>query len=509
MTGIIISDNTQHLATPTLPDFLQSDLTQCAKLPSLPMVAIRVLEVAGYPDATLNDYAHAIEQDPALTLRLISLANSAFYARHHTETHSCQEATSLLGLDATLAAVMSFSLWRDRRADDQIQGIWGRSIVAALAARYLAKQLCPDQSSLVFTAALLQDIGMLALLAVYPRDAQELYATAPLSHSQISDGERTRFGCDHPSVGGWLAARWGAPVSLAQAISDSHGEISVRDGMHSLCLRLSGPIADAWLSSNPSQSLAVIIRKLQPFDITPAISLSDLLNSVQSQLPPMADLFDLTLPSAHDHEALIIQAQQLLFQQTLSLNARLDAQQQEIENLRQRQTELEERSRRDTLTGLANRAWLEEQLHLRFELCREQGRTMSVVFIDLDHFKKLNDRFGHQTGDRVLERFGHVLGSLVREGDLAGRYGGEEFLIILPDESAKGAQRFAQRIAKCLAETPMETIDGRELFVSVSIGIACLSDGGFGNGRELIDAADQSMYFIKRSGRGGISLYGH
>lgn len=509
MTGIIISDDKQQLATPTLPDFLQSDLTQCASLPSLPTVAIRVLEVAGYPDATLNDYAHAIERDPALTLRLISLANSAFYARHHTETHSCLEATSRLGLDATLAAVMSFSLWRDRQADDQIQRIWGRSIVAALAARYLAEQLCPDQSNFVFTAALLQDIGMLALMAVYPRDAQELYTTMPLSHSQISDGEHTRFGCDHPSVGGWLAARWGVPTSLAQAISDSHGEISTRDGIPRFCLRLSGLIADAWLSSTPSQLLAVLIRKLEPVDIASSISLSELLNSVERQLPPLADLFDLTTPFSQDHEALVTQAQHLLFQQTLSLNARLDAQQQEIESLRQRQTELEERSRRDPLTGLANRAWLEEQLHMHFALCREEERTMSVVFIDLDHFKKLNDRFGHQTGDRVLERFGHVLGSLAREGDLAGRYGGEEFLIILPGETAKGAQRFAQRIAKRLAETPMEMIDGRELFVSVSIGIACLSDGGFSNGRELIDAADQSMYFIKRTGRGGISLYGH
>lgn len=120
---------------------------------------------------------------------------------------------------------------------------------------------------------------------------------------------------------------------------------------------------------------------------TPNISLKDLLNNVQRQLPTLADLFELTMPSAHDNEALIIQAQQLLFQQTLALNARLDAQQEELECLRQRQTELEERSRRDTLTGLANRAWLEEQLNRRFELCREQDRTMSVVFIDLDHFK--------------------------------------------------------------------------------------------------------------------------
>lgn len=509
MTGMIISDNTPHLATPALPDFLQSDLIQCTKLPSLPTVAIRVLEVAGYPEATLNDYAQAIEQDPALTLRLISLANSAFYARHHTEAHSCLEATSRLGLDATLAAVMSFSLWRNRQADDHIQRIWGRSIVAALAARSLAEQLCPLRASFVFTAALLQDIGMLAFLAVYPREAHELYDSAPLSHMQISQGEHTRFGCDHPAVGGWLAAKWGVPVSLAQAISDSHEEITGQTEAHLLCLRLSGPVADTWLSATPSQSLATLIRKINPLVTDPTISISDLLNSVQRQLPSLADLFGLTTPAAHDNEALIVQAQQLLFQQTLTLNARLDVQQQELDGLRQRQTELEERSRRDALTGLANRAWLEEQLHKRFELCREQEHTMSVVFIDLDYFKKLNDRFGHQTGDRVLERFGQVLGSLVREGDLAGRYGGEEFLIILPDETAKGAEHFAKRIAKRLSETPMETIGGTPLFVSVSIGIACLSDGVFANGRELIDAADQSMYFIKHTGRGGISLYGH
>ncbi|MFN2410529.1 MAG: diguanylate cyclase [Halomonas sp.] len=509
MTGIMISDNTHHLAIPALPGFLQRDLAECTRLPSLPTVAIRILEVAGYPDATLNDYAHAIEQDPALTLRLISLANSAFYARHHTEAHTCREAMSRLGLDATLAVVLSFSLWRDRQSEDQIQRVWGRSIVSALAARSLAEQLCPEQANFVFTAALLQDIGMLALLAAYPQDAQDLYTNTSFSHAQLSRNERKRFGCDHTSIGSWLAAKWGVPVSLAQAISTSHDEIGTQQETPLLCLRLSGPIADTWLSANPSQSLATLLRQLGPVVTTPAISLSDLLNNVQSQLPLLTHLFELTVPSSHDTEGLIIQAQQLLFQQTLSLNARLNAQQQELDDLQQRQTELEERSRRDPLTGLANRAWLEEQLHKWFEYCQAYDRTMSVVFIDLDHFKKLNDRFGHQTGDRVLERFGRVLGSLVREGDLAGRYGGEEFLIILPDESAKGAQRFAKRISKRLAETPMETFDGKPLFISVSIGIACLSDGAFSNGRELIDAADQSMYFIKRNGRGGISLYGH
>ena len=102
------------------------------------------------------------------------------------------------------------------------------------------------------------------------------------------------------------------------------------------------------------------------------------------------------------------------------------------------------------LTGLANRSWLEEQMHKRFALCQEQSRIMSVVFIDLDHFKKLNDQYGHQMGDNVLQKFGKTLQSLIREGDLAGRWGGEEFLVILPDEDAQAAQVFAKRIAQRL-----------------------------------------------------------
>ncbi|MGO3667774.1 MAG: GGDEF domain-containing protein [Vreelandella alkaliphila] len=179
-----------------------------------------------------------------------------------------------------------------------------------------------------------------------------------------------------------------------------------------------------------------------------------------------------------------------------------------MDTLQLHNSALEERSRIDPLTQLANRAWLEQQLQERFALCNEQGRTMSVVFIDLDHFKVLNDQYGHQAGDLILERFGKTLASLTRSGDLAGRYGGEEFLIILPDETAQTARQLAERIALHLNEQPMLEIDQEALYITASMGIACLSDGNFSNERELIDAADQSMYFIKRSGRRGISIHG-
>jgi diguanylate cyclase (GGDEF)-like protein len=131
------------------------------------------------------------------------------------------------------------------------------------------------------------------------------------------------------------------------------------------------------------------------------------------------------------------------------------------------------------------------------------------VFIDLDHFKTINDRYGHLVGDNVLIGFAKLLSAIVRDGDLAGRFGGEEFLVILPGENGTAAKRFAERIAKRVQEQPMTWHDDEPVYVTVSIGVACSEDGGFAKSNELINAADQCMYFVKHSGRSGIALYGH
>jgi diguanylate cyclase (GGDEF)-like protein len=509
MQTIQARDNSNELVLrDQLPPFLIDDLLKCPNLPTLPTVAIAILKMARSEHPSVNDYANAIERDPALTMRIIALANSAFFSRTPVKVQACHEATARLGLDAILEAVLSFSLLKNRGVDTRSQHVWMRSIIASLAARHLAIHLCPEMSGPVFTAALLQDIGIMALRATYPQESNELYAGATLSHQQLSESEQRLFGCDHSQVGAWLAAKWGIPTPLAQRICDSHGEYDITTPDR-LCIQLSGPIADAWLSKHPAQSLATVIREFETYQQgAQAISLRYLLENIQQQLPALADMLQMVAPPLQDNESLLAEAQQLLFQQTLKLNVRLDMQQAELTSLRQRQNELEERSRTDVLTGLANRSWLEEQLRNRFNLFQEQSRTMSAVFIDLDHFKKLNDQYGHQMGDNVLERFGKTLLALIRDGDLAGRWGGEEFLVILPDEDALAAQVFAKRIAQRLEKTPMAHDGQNPIHVSVSIGIACLDDGGFGSADELIDAADKSMYFIKHTGRGGIAVYG-
>lgn len=493
------------LHLPPLPERLSHRLSSCDSLPSLPAAAVRVLMLARHGEASLVDYAEAVEKDPALTLRLLSLANSSYYSRGNVESHTCREAVSRLGLDTTLAAVMSFALARISTSALNLDSLWQRAIIAALASRHLAARLCPEKAGMLFTISLLQDIGVLAAIALNEDDYHRLISSTE-GHDSLVAAEQALYGCDHALIGAWLAHSWGLPVHLVRGIASTHGGLDVTTP-DALCLRLSGPVADAWLSGSPARAFVSLLHRFETLGDVLPVSLATLLEEVQSALPDMVQLLDITAPPKYDNQSLLEEAQQHLFRQALSLTARLDTQEVELEMLRQGQTELEQRSRRDDLTGLANRAWIESQLKERFRLSREQGRSLSVVFIDIDHFKQLNDYYGHLLGDRVLESFAAALQESIREGDLAGRYGGEEFLVVLPDEQEEGAMAMASRLTQRLSSQPMVHAEGVPIHVSVSVGIACLEDADFGNAREMIDAADQSMYRVKREGRGGTATF--
>ncbi|WP_404298411.1 diguanylate cyclase [Halomonas sp.] len=493
------------LHLPPLPEKISARLSTCNSLPSLPAAAARVLMLARHDEASLIDYAEAIEKDPALALRLLSLANSSYYSRGNVESHTCREAVSRLGLDATLAAVMSFSLARISASALNLDPLWQRAIIASLASRHLASRLCPEKADRLFTISLLQDIGILAAIALNEDDYHRLIISAE-GHDSLVAAEHTLYGCDHALIGAWLANSWGLPAHLSRGIGSTHGALDTKTP-EALCLRLSGPVADAWLSESPARSLFRLLHRFETLSDVLPVSLASLLEKVQRDLPDMVHLLDITAPPKYDNQSLLEEAQQHLFRQALALTARLDTQEAELEALHQRQTELEQRSRRDELTGLANRAWIESQLKERFRLCKEQGRNLSVVFIDIDHFKRLNDCYGHLLGDQVLESFAAALQESIREGDLAGRYGGEEFLVVLPDEQEEGAMAMASRLTQRLTSRPLVHAEGMPIHVSVSIGIACLEHADFCSVRELIDAADQSMYRVKRKGRGGTATF--
>jgi two-component system cell cycle response regulator len=166
---------------------------------------------------------------------------------------------------------------------------------------------------------------------------------------------------------------------------------------------------------------------------------------------------------------------------------------------------LEQRAHLDGLTGLANRGVLEDQLLREWDACHRRGVPLAVVIIDLDHFKAINDRFGHVAGDEVLRQTARTLALSVRSSDLVARYGGEEFVVVSPDCPLAAAITLAQRFRAGLAE---QTIFGysNDLMVTTSVGIAA-ADWTKGCPTELIRQADEALYQAKRSGRDAIWVY--
>jgi diguanylate cyclase (GGDEF)-like protein len=193
-------------------------------------------------------------------------------------------------------------------------------------------------------------------------------------------------------------------------------------------------------------------------------------------------------------------ANQALREQVATIEAQLAT----IEQLR---AELQEQAIRDSLTGLFNRRYLDEMLARELARADREGYPVSVALLDADHFKDLNDTYGHATGDRMLAAIGELLGLGVRGGDVACRYGGEEFLMILPNATqADAVARAEEWRIRCAAlrvdghDTPGGGTPGDGVGVTVSIGVATAPADG-ADPATVLSSADRALYAAKRGGR--------
>lgn len=170
---------------------------------------------------------------------------------------------------------------------------------------------------------------------------------------------------------------------------------------------------------------------------------------------------------------------------------------------------LSEISARDTLTGLYNRWYVMEKIDSEMNRALRHGAPMSVLMLDLDHFKNVNDSFGHSVGDQVLKNVGQVLRESCRVYDVPGRYGGEEFCIVLPETRVGNTSAVAERIRSRLASTKIP-IGSTSVTVTASIGVAGLdssSDESVVSAAALLDRADQALYSAKHHGRNRVELW--
>ena len=489
-------------------------LEKCTTLPSPPTVAMRILDLSQDPDVDIAKVADVVSMDPALTAKILRIANSPLYAIRR-KTENLRQAIMLLGLNGTLTMALSFSLSSSMH-NNAGQGFdynlfWKRSLAAATCSRRLSVAAGMGAGEEMFLAGLLQDIGMLAIDKLQP-DFYSNLDTDQSDHNMVQELEKRALGADHAAIGGWLLQQWNLPETLQYAVAGSHNlEFVDRQSehfSHAICVAVSGLLSDALLLDDGGQSLLPVLNLIKESLAIDDETLSGLPETLNEDFMEVASVFETDLADYSLSEFLVDQAKETLLLRNLQTIQKSEQLREETQMLETRTRSLEEQARRDGLTGLYNRAYLDEKIEREFKMAKARDWPLVVMFVDLDHFKNVNDTYGHQIGDEVLRASAEILGTCIRNDDIVARYGGEEFVIILPGCPQNPASVVTERIINKFRDKRHPAHDGTEITVTASIGMAVMGEGvTFSSALELLGAADKAVYVAKDQGRNRSVIY--
>lgn len=487
-------------------DKLRDKLKLTANFPSPPAVAQQIIELASDPEIDVVKVAKAMSKDPALTAKVMRIANSPLYSKQR-KSENLRQALVILGLNAATTLALSFSLVGTYKAVKasriDYSRYWSRAILCASAARMFAELRQVEAVEDVFLASLLQDIAILAIDRVQPDFYEGLPAHA--SHAQVVSHEVSRLGVDHASLSAWLLAYWKLPESLCRTVALSHTPMQpdsdARVGLSARCLALGSDCTEMLLGDRTSLNLRELSVSAQSWLDISSDALGEAMQKIVEQVPETERLFDAPLLDHDACAAILEQARELLLIRNLQNIEQVGALQLMTERFEARTAELESQHRRDPLTGVFNRGHLDVVLDAEFRAAAAGGWPLSILFADLDRFKLVNDTYGHPAGDSVLIATAHIILDVVRDTDCVARYGGEEFIIILPGLGTDGAVKIADRLLARL-RSAQHKVAGGTVVTTASLGLATQhSANQFESAAQLLEAADTAVYAAKRQGR--------
>ena len=489
-------------------------IISCPRLPTFPAVATELLEMTRDPDVSMNEIARLIKSDQGLSGRVLKTVNSSFYGLSQRCT-TIDRALGFLGMKAIKSLVLGFSMVKVSRGASQDGGFdmteyWRRTIAAAAGARHiaLATRACdPDEA---FTAGLFQDMGMLAAYVAVPEEYGHALESAPMGHSQLPEHERSVLGFDHAEVGAALADKWRLSDIVSTCVRFHHEPEKADEASQPMVkvVALGRLASEVIVSENMAQPLADLMFAANQWFSRDKDEVESLLDQITSATNDLAEVLDQNIGEIPDVQEILTRAnEQLVEQQILA--------QRETEQLQQKADSLEMQTLTDTLTGAANRKRFDSEIDNQFAAAQKQGRPLTVLFVDADKFKSVNDTHGHQAGDAVLVELSRRMMHVAGGRGIVCRYGGEEFAIILPDADRVEGAEFAESVRLAIADEPFDLsgVDGAPptLPIRVSIGVSATDPDQpqrHSSAQQLVLEADKGVYAAKENGRNRVCVYG-
>lgn len=491
---------------------IQRYISEKGILADLPATTLKVLEVIGRQDATLNDLAEIIKVSPALTTRILKVANSSYFSIQG-EIASVTQAVAMLGLKAVASLALAVSLIdeiKKYRSNQELYQRWERSFFTAVAAKLLAEKRGIAEQEECFIAGLLTDISYGFLCQHFP----EQYGT--LMQPGIGETERLRlemeyFGVTHAEISALLLRQAKIPLILTKPVEYHHTQHITTAVLDSnslkMCQVVHGAAGITGVFYQDTKSGRDLKHELEEMLLLPAKDVDQLFGLISGKVKEVAELFGFQPDQFPSYFDILEKANEELVSINLSyeqLLRDLKAEKEKSENLA---AKLEEANRRlldlalkDPLTGAYNRRFLNEMLDKKMADVRRTQRPLAIIAGDIDHFKRINDTYGHDGGDLVLKKIVRLISDCLRTGDILARTGGEEFIVICQVTHDRDGALVAERIRAHIEQTPIQLTGGQSIRVTMSFGVA-MFDARFQNREDFLKVADERLYAAKHAGR--------
>ena len=490
-------------------------------LPTLSPVASRLITITANEDTTISDIADLVSKDISLSAKILKVVNSAFYSFPQSIV-TIQQAASILGTNAVRSLVLSFSFLQPSQSDDgnfDYSRFWEQSLTEAVAARKLMVAVDKDAAEEAFVTGLLQNLGVLILARAYPEQYEQVEEAMEKEGSNRCQLENELIGANHAYIGSEVTRSWGFPDALVLPLryhSDPDGYDGSDANIKRLCqvIHLAGLLSRVYRSATPEAVVKRFNEQAQKFLGLEEQVLNNFLENVHEEVNKTADYFEFSIDEQKSIAEILQIANAELSVLNLSYEEMNRALVEKTVKLELLTAELEKKNHQlellaniDGLTHAYNHRYFQNFLDQEINRSKRYSRSLALVLIDVDHFKKLNDTFGHQFGDEMLRQFCDVCRGELREYDLFARYGGEEFALVLPETGIKEAEAVAEKLRLAIARHNFEH-NRQSCRVTASFGVfAMLSAEEPYTKNEMISFADQAMFQAKKKGRNQVVVF--